>query len=137
MKVLTQGRALAYHQAFRPLQLCTRRYQLESRSVLKPHHGYSRLRIVQTFASAASTKAEESGYRMPPQEVLNIVDAPPEPFYSFSPSRKMVLQLARPPSNPPIAEFARPELKLAGTLHSTLAIWFIVGRTVMNCLVIS
>ena len=116
MKVLVQGRALAYQGAFRPLQFCSRRLQLESRSVLKPQNLYSRLRIVQTFASTAATSSQDSGYRMPPQEILNIVDAPPEPFYSFSPSRKMVLQLARPPSNPPIAEFGRPELKLAGTL---------------------
>ena len=42
------------------------------------------------------------------------MDAPPEPLYSFAPNRKLVLELSRPPANPPIAEFARPELKLAG-----------------------
>ena len=55
-----------------------------------------------------------SGYRLPPKEIADIVDAPPEPLLSFSPDRKTVLQLSRPPSNPPISELARPELKLAG-----------------------
>jgi hypothetical protein len=55
-----------------------------------------------------------SGYRLPPPEIAAIVDTPPEPLLSFSPNRKLVLQLARPPANPPISELARPELKLAG-----------------------
>ena len=69
-----------------------------------------------TQAAAAATSSDEyaSGYRAPPAEILDIVETPPEPLYSFSPDRKLVLQLSRPPINPPIAEFARPELKLAG-----------------------
>lgn len=55
-----------------------------------------------------------SGYRLPPPEIAAIVDTPPEPLLSFSPDRKTVLQLARPPANPPVSELARPELKLAG-----------------------
>ncbi|KAL6776823.1 hypothetical protein ACKKBF_B31065 [Auxenochlorella protothecoides x Auxenochlorella symbiontica] len=55
-----------------------------------------------------------TGYMLPPPEMAAVVDAPPEPTLSFSPDRKMVLQLGRPPSNPPISELARPELKLAG-----------------------
>lgn len=34
-----------------------------------------------------------SGYRMPPKEIADIVDAAPEPLLSFSPDRKMVLQV--------------------------------------------
>lgn len=34
-----------------------------------------------------------SGYRMPPKEIADIVDAPPEPLLSFSPDRKTVLQV--------------------------------------------
>mgnify|MGYP001810693284 CR=1 FL=1 len=55
-----------------------------------------------------------SGYRLPPKEIADIVDTPPEPLLSFSPNRELVMQLARPPGNPPISELARPELKLAG-----------------------
>jgi hypothetical protein len=69
-------------------------------------------------AAAASTAAKHQelspGYRLPPPEIASIVDAPPEPILSFSPDRKLVLQLSRPPPNPPVAELARPELKLAG-----------------------
>ncbi len=43
------------------------------------------------------------------------MDVPPEPNLSFSPDRKLVLQLYRPPPLPPISELARPELKLAGS----------------------
>lgn len=63
---------------------------------------------------AAHKHAAPPGYRLPPAEIREIVDMPPEPILSFSPDRKLVLQLARPPPNPPIAELARPELKLAG-----------------------
>lgn len=31
--------------------------------------------------------ASENGYRHPPQEIVDIVDAPPEPLLSFSPDR--------------------------------------------------
>ncbi len=43
-----------------------------------------------------------------------MVDRPPEPNLSFSPDRRRVLQLYRPPPMPPISELARPEVKLAG-----------------------
>lgn len=54
------------------------------------------------------------GYKQPPPEILQIVDAPPQPGLSFSPDRKLILQLARPPSLPPLSEISRPELRLAG-----------------------
>ncbi|BDA47831.1 probable glutamyl endopeptidase, chloroplastic [Coccomyxa sp. Obi] len=55
-----------------------------------------------------------AGYMLPPQEIIDLVDVPPEPNLSFSPDRSQVLQLYRPPPLPPISEIARPELKLAG-----------------------
>ena len=55
-----------------------------------------------------------AGYLQPPQEILDVVDRPPEPNLSFSPDRRRVLQLYRPPPMPPISELARPEVKLAG-----------------------
>ena len=54
------------------------------------------------------------GYLTPPQEFLDIVDRPPEPSLSFSPDRRKILQMLRPPPMPPISELARPEVKLAG-----------------------
>ncbi len=65
-------------------------------------------------AACSAVPALASGYRLPPKEIADIVDAPPEPLLSFSPNRETVMQLSRPPSNPPISELARPELKLAG-----------------------
>ena len=56
----------------------------------------------------------KQGYLTPPQEFLDIVDRPPEPSLSFSPDRRKILQMLRPPPMPPISELARPELKLAG-----------------------
>jgi hypothetical protein len=75
--------------------------------------------IMPAAAAAASVGVpsqvnEDSGYRMPPPEIAEIVDYPPEPLLSFSPDRSLVLQLSRPPPLPPISELARPELKLAG-----------------------
>lgn len=54
-----------------------------------------------------------NGYRLPPPEIQDIVDAPPLPTISFSPHRDKILFLKRR-SLPPLAELARPEEKLAG-----------------------
>lgn len=113
LQFLAQGRLLACQGAFKPLRSCTQPLILESRSIRQQRQSYNRFRTAHCFASADSSDAT-STYKTPPQEILDIVDAPPEPTYSFSPSRELVLQLSRPPANPPIAEFARPELKLAG-----------------------
>jgi len=53
------------------------------------------------------------GYRLPPKEIRDIVDAPPLPVLSFSPHRDKILFLERR-SLPPLSELARPEEKLAG-----------------------
>lgn len=54
-----------------------------------------------------------NGYRLPPPEIRDIVDAPPLPTLSFSPHRDKILFLKRR-SLPPLADLARPEEKLAG-----------------------
>lgn len=54
-----------------------------------------------------------TGYRLPPPEIRDIVDAPPLPALSFSPLRDKILFLKRR-ALPPLAELARPEEKLAG-----------------------
>jgi len=118
LQFLAQGRLLACQGAFKPLRSCTQPLLIESRSrarqsIRQQRQSNSRFRTAYCFASAATSHAT-STYKTPPQEILDIVDSPPEPTYSFSPSRKLVLQLSRPPANPPIAELSRPELKLAG-----------------------
>ncbi|GAA0145511.1 serine protease [Lithospermum erythrorhizon] len=54
-----------------------------------------------------------NGYRLPPKEIRDIVDAPPLPALSFSPHRDKILFLKRR-SLPPLSELARQEEKLAG-----------------------
>lgn len=80
------------------------------------------------FATAASTNGKpvgsngkdappaqpSTGYKQPPKEILDIVDAPAQPALTFSPDRTLILQMSRPPSLPPIFEISRPEIKLAG-----------------------
>ncbi|KAL4572179.1 hypothetical protein LXL04_018948 [Taraxacum kok-saghyz] len=65
--------------------------------------------------STASPEDDEldSGYRLPPAEIRDIVDAPPLPALSFSPQRDKILFLKRR-SLPPLSELAKPEDKLAG-----------------------
>lgn len=54
-----------------------------------------------------------NGYCLPPQEIRDIVDAPPHPKLSFSPHRDKLLFRKRR-SLPPLADLAKPEDKLAG-----------------------
>lgn len=55
-----------------------------------------------------------STYRMPPEEIREIVDTPSEPSLSFSPDRKWVLELNNPPPLPPVAELSRPDVRIGG-----------------------
>lgn len=82
--------------------------QAATRSISNPSNGQS------GASSKSNGSGSGSGYKQPPPEILQIVDAPPQPSLSFSPDRRLILQLQRPPSLPPISEIARPELKLAG-----------------------
>ena len=52
-------------------------------------------------------------YRLPPQEVTDIIDAKPEPTVSVSPDRQWMLLIERD-SMPSIADVSRRMLKLAG-----------------------
>lgn len=56
---------------------------------------------------------EDTGYRIPPPEVMAIVDAAPTPAVTLSPDRSVMLLLERP-NLPGIEELAQPELRLAG-----------------------
>ena len=52
------------------------------------------------------SKAEESGYRLPPKEIADIVLRAPAPSVSVSPDGKTLLLLKRE-SLPPVAELAK------------------------------
>ena len=63
--------------------------------------------------AAASPVAAQTGYRSPPPEVVQILDAPPAPFVSVSPDRRW-LALAHRKTMPGIEEQSQPMLRLAG-----------------------
>ncbi len=54
-----------------------------------------------------------SGYRRPPQEITDILNAQPTPSVSLSPTREYLLLIERS-SYPPIEDLAAPMLRLAG-----------------------
>jgi len=86
--------------------------------------------------AAAADDADDGTYRLPPDEIATIVDAPPTPSLAFSPKRDKLLMLARPPSNPPVSELARPELKLAGLridpeIHSRSRMGYYTGISII------
>ena len=68
--------------------------------------------LAATAASAVSA-AGQQGYRLPPQEVVELVDARPAPSVSFSPDHTFMLFIQRA-SLPTIADLSRPMLRLAG-----------------------
>src|SRR5580704_7255571 len=55
----------------------------------------------------------ELTYQKPPQEILDVLNAPAPPLISVNPSRDYVM-LMQPLRYPPIAEVAKPMLRLAG-----------------------
>ena len=56
---------------------------------------------------------EDIEYQLPPQEIVDLVDAPLTPSIRIDPKVKWMLLLERP-SLPPIEKLTKPELKLAG-----------------------
>uniref|UniRef100_A0A0D9X362 Peptidase S9 prolyl oligopeptidase catalytic domain-containing protein n=1 Tax=Leersia perrieri TaxID=77586 RepID=A0A0D9X362_9ORYZ len=64
---------------------------------------------------AASVEEDDVGlgYRLPPKEIQEIVDVPPNPSYLISPRRDRIMFLKRR-AMPPLSEFAKPEKALSG-----------------------
>jgi dipeptidyl aminopeptidase/acylaminoacyl peptidase len=68
------------------------------------------------FSSLTSTRelsGQGSGYQLPPQQVVEIIDAPPEPAIGFSPDTNWMLMLDRD-AMPRIEDVSRRMLQLAG-----------------------
>ena len=74
--------------------------------------GFAALALVAFTLAGESARAQQS-YQKPPREILDVLHAPVPPQASVSPSRDVVL-LFTPVLYPPIAELARPMLRLAG-----------------------
>jgi dipeptidyl aminopeptidase/acylaminoacyl peptidase len=65
------------------------------------------------FALVAGVAEAQSTYKLPPPEVVKILDTPPPPGVVVSPSREAML-LVGVEGYPPIKELARPILRVAG-----------------------
>ncbi len=66
-----------------------------------------------SVAGSAQAQAPDTKYLVPPDEIVRILDAPPAPTVTVSPSRDRVAVVERA-SMPSIAELAQPMLRLAG-----------------------
>lgn len=64
-------------------------------------------------ALSAAEAAGQEGYRKPPKAVLDILNAPPPPSVSVSPTGEHLL-LIQVDRYPPVADLAEPSLRLAG-----------------------
>ena len=65
-------------------------------------------------SASAAAPAADGAYRTGPPEVAAFAVRPETPGLTLSPNRQWLLHLHRPSAYPPVAELARPELKLAG-----------------------
>src|ERR1035438_6383500 len=71
-----------------------------------------RITAILLLAAALALPAELT-YQKPPQEILDVLNAPPPPAISVNPSRDYAI-LMQPLRYPRIAEVAQPMLRLAG-----------------------
>src|SRR6266536_2129450 len=69
--------------------------------------------VVFVLLVVASAGLAQQGYKKPPKEVLDILNAPVTPNASISPTRDAIL-LSTGLRYPPLADLAQPMLRLAG-----------------------
>ncbi len=65
------------------------------------------------LAMSAVPGAAQQGYRVPPQNVVQIIDSPPPPSLALSPTRDWMI-VAHRRSMPALSKLAQPMLRLAG-----------------------
>jgi dipeptidyl aminopeptidase/acylaminoacyl peptidase len=65
------------------------------------------------MAAALAADPVLAQYQLPPKEIVDILDAPPLPTASVSPTRQVIALLERP-SMPAVADLAQPMHRLAG-----------------------
>ncbi len=65
------------------------------------------------LAQAPAPSSTDGVYRLPPQVLIDIMDAPPTPRINLDPKRQWML-LLKQPSLPSVAELAERELRLGG-----------------------
>ena len=87
--------------------------------------------------SGASLSAQtEMTYRLPPQEIIELVDAPTTPSMNISPRNNVILLLERP-GLPGIEVLAEEELRLGGIrfdprTNGRSSSWFVTGMSLMD-----
>jgi dipeptidyl aminopeptidase/acylaminoacyl peptidase len=91
--------------------------------------------LIFAFLFSLSIFAQEP-YKLPPKDVIDIVDAPPLPWASMNPPGDLML-LSESESMPSIAYMSQPLLRLAGTritprYNSRQQTSFIVGLTIKS-----
>lgn len=64
-------------------------------------------------SSLLITAQDKTGYQLPPEAIVELVDAPQTPSVTLSPDNRTMLLLHRP-GLPSIADLSQPELRLAG-----------------------
>src|SRR5579883_1587278 len=69
--------------------------------------------VAMALAGGPDVARAQSAYQKPPREILTALDAPPPPTVSVSPTKDTLL-LVQTAAYPPIADLARPILRLAG-----------------------
>lgn len=69
--------------------------------------------VVLLFLSLGVLAQGGGGYKLPPQEIIDLVDAPSTPSMNISPANDRIL-LIENPEMPSIADVAAPELRLGG-----------------------
>ena len=94
------------------------------------------LGLVAASAFWVAPLSAQEAYRLPPQDIIDIVDAAPSPWTSLSPARDTLLLMHRE-ALPPVAELARPMERLAGlrldaTLNGRHGPRSIVGLSLMD-----
>jgi dipeptidyl aminopeptidase/acylaminoacyl peptidase len=72
-----------------------------------------RLSVALTCLALALPLTAQTGYQLPPQAVVDLVDAPPTPSVRFSPDGAWMALVERS-ALPALADVARPMLRLAG-----------------------
>jgi hypothetical protein len=95
--------------------------------------------LIATSALASARQPAAPAYQLPPQVIVDILDAAPPPQVIASPGRDAIAVLDRA-SMPPIAELAQPMLRLAGLrihpatngLHRTAAGFYYRAVTIMS-----
>src|ERR1044072_5243926 len=80
---------------------------------MKVHHAFRLAATLLAVFVIANISLAQQGYKKPPKEVLDILNAPVTPGISVSPTRDNVI-LTTGLRYPPLADLAQPMLRLAG-----------------------